>query len=108
MYARRFSTLDLCAFDAFTLIVGSRDAWTERFDALKETMANWNLKLCLYAGDSDFDFVSRSHRELFESGAQLSTGGGLLVRPDQHILAMLTKCSSVKDMKSALREHLGL
>ncbi|KAJ9647977.1 hypothetical protein H2199_001754 [Coniosporium tulheliwenetii] len=108
VHARRFSSLDLCALDGFTLIVGSHEAWAARFDALQAATAQRGIKLRLCAADTDFDFVSHDHRDLFDEGARLTTGGGLLVRPDQHILLELTADVSVEDLKVALCRHLGL
>ncbi|EON61505.1 hypothetical protein W97_00720 [Coniosporium apollinis CBS 100218] len=108
VHARRFSSLDLCALDGFTVVVGSHEEWAARFDALKAATVQWAIKLRLYAADTDFDFMFHDHRDLFDDGAHLSTGGGLLVRPDQHILLELTADVSVEDLQVALSRHLGL
>ncbi|OCL07710.1 hypothetical protein AOQ84DRAFT_294575, partial [Glonium stellatum] len=105
--ARQFSSLDLCAFDTFVIIVGSRQTWVQRFDALEAAVEKWGLKLRLYAVGSDFDFVHEPHRTLFDIGASFDIGGGLLVRPDQHILSKLAPNASVEDLKFSLSQHLG-
>lgn len=89
--ARRYPTLDLASFDAFTLIVSSREAWAHRFKELHDTVVKKNeqrvkLQLQMWAVDTDFDFVDAKQLDLFEKGARLSEGGALLVRPDQHLV----------------------
>ena len=106
--ARKFSTLDLCGFDAFTLIAGSRTVWTPRVEALQIATSRWSLLLRLAALGSDFDFVSWEHADLFEAGTKMNKGSGLLVRPDQHLLLLVCRETSVRELEMALRDHLGL
>lgn len=106
--ARRFSTLDLCSFDGFTFLVGKREEWTERLSKLANTKTGSKLKLRLFVVGEDFDFVEDHHRQLFEENAGLENGGGLLVRPDQHILTRLTADVSVEELEALLKKELGL
>lgn len=106
--ACRFSMLDLCAVDAFTLIVGEYETWASRYHALLAAFSGWNLKLSLYAADQHFEIIRSDHRALFNDGVQLSSGGGLLVRPDQHILTKLSSDTCFLDMQLALEQHLGI
>ncbi|KAK0928300.1 hypothetical protein LTR29_017410 [Friedmanniomyces endolithicus] len=106
--ARKYSTLDLCAFDGFTIIVGCRQSWLKRFRALTAAMKPTGLKLALHAADCDFDFVLPDGRLLFDIGVGLDTGSGLLLRPDQHILTILSPDISAEALKAELCEHLGL
>lgn len=108
--ARKYSTLDPVRFDAFTLIVSSREAWSSRFQELDEAIRSKNskVKLQLWAVDTDFEFVDVKGQELFEKGAGLSEGGALLVRPDQHLLACPAPDASAGDLETLVLEHLGL
>lgn len=45
---------------------------------------------------------------MFENSVGLNAGAGLLVRPDQHILAHLAKDISVEKMHTILQKELGL
>lgn len=105
---RQWSTLDLCAFDCFTLIVGSRPRWTERMQHLKASLPAQKPQIKLWAADTDFEFVFPEQLVLFEDGSKLGLGGGLLVRPDQHIMMVLQDETTVDDIVEALRQHLGI
>jgi hypothetical protein len=67
----------------------------------------WNTRVNLYAADTDFEFVFGSHQALFEEGAHLSTGGGLLLRPDQHILENLRADTHWEELAKKLESFLG-
>lgn len=105
--ARKYSTLDLCTLDGFALIVGHGDLWRKRFDALKTAMEPQGLKLSLYVAGSDFEFAQEDGRLLYQHGVELENGGGLLVRPDQHILMKLSSEACVEKLEKGLCEHLG-
>lgn len=105
---RRFSTLDLCSSDGFTFLVGKRNEWETRLRSLANTKTGSKLKLQLFAGDEDFDYVEDYHRQLFEEGAGLEHGGGLIVRPDQHIMTRLPADVTVEELEALLQRELGL
>jgi len=88
--ARQYSTLDLCDLDKFTL-VGDLDVP--------------GVKTC--RPGRDFELIGQAGEEWL-SGAGLKTGGGLLVRPDQHILMVLDADSTVEEVQDVLRQHLGI
>ncbi|EXJ56965.1 hypothetical protein A1O7_07309 [Cladophialophora yegresii CBS 114405] len=85
---RQYSTLDLCAFDRFTLI--------GRFEVP-------GVKTCVPR--KDFDVVGEAGQQ-WSKGAGLLDGGGLLVRPDQHILMLLDANTKVEDVELCLKQHL--
>ena len=87
---RRYSTLDLCDFDKFTLI-GNLEVP--------------GVKTCHL--EKDFEVRGSAGQEWLE-GAGLHDGGGLLIRPDQHILMVLKKDTTVEDVESCLIQHLGI
>lgn len=105
--ARRYSTLDLCPFDKFTLLVGSRTAWTERFKDLEGSVRGHGVGLCISVAGEDFDFVDQKYAEHFADEADMSTGGGLLIRPDQHILRILRTDDKAEELHAAILAHLG-
>lgn len=106
--ARQYSVLDLCAIDSFTMLVGSQSAWLDRFKELRRALSQRGVNLNMFAADEDFEFTTELHRELFANGVGLSNGGGLFLRPDQHILARLSSGTTVGQMESDLLGHLGL
>lgn len=90
--ARQASTLDLCPYDSFTLIIGDRQAWEQRFKHLQKSLAD-TFKIRLWSVNEDFGFAFPEQEKQFRQGFGLDSGGGVLVRPDQHILAVLDEAS---------------
>lgn len=105
--ARQYSTLDLCPFDKFTLITSSSSQWEERSKRLQEYVENHGVQICTRIVGEAFDFVDQKHADIFTREVRLNTGGGLLVRPDQHILRVLHEDDGAEDLGAAILSHLG-
>ncbi|KAK9437260.1 FAD binding domain-containing protein [Metarhizium brunneum] len=105
--ARQFSTLDLVRFDSFALIVSCHEAWEARFEQLCNLTRPTGITLQLWSIDQDFDFVYEQHRLMFNSGAGFDRGGGVLVRPDQHLLGCVDNRATAEELESLIRKHLG-
>lgn len=105
--SRQYSTMDLCSYDRFTLLVGSRDQWAERFQGLEAAMKQYGVGLSLVAAHHDFEFVYERQEKLFAAEGGMSSGGGLLIRPDQHILRLVQPTDPVASIEKSLVEHLG-
>ncbi|KAK4541283.1 hypothetical protein LTR36_008199 [Oleoguttula mirabilis] len=105
---RQFSTLDLCAPDAFTLLVGTCEGKVHRGEALRRQLGEKGVLLNVYVVGVDVAFVHQKHRSLFESEVGLSEGGGLLIRPDQHILLPLPPAVSDEHARLQVLTYLGL
>ena len=104
---RRFTTLDLCAPDCFTFIIGSLELWAERIQQVKSHYARWGPRIVAYALGTDFDLVSGPRGINWIEGAGLKDDGGLLVRPDQHVQMRLDARTSAEEVLSSLKSHLG-
>jgi hypothetical protein len=104
----QYSILDLCSYDSFTLLVGPTGHWKEKFTALQERFEKTNINLRLFVLGTDFQFANDAHKTLFLEQGGFRSGGGLLVRPDQHILLKVSSSASVVELEITLREHLGL
>ncbi|KAK5051904.1 hypothetical protein LTR84_002707 [Exophiala bonariae] len=87
---RTYSVLDLCAPNRFTLI-GDLEV-----PGVKTVRLGQGFDVVRPEGDS----------WLSQSG--ISEGGGFLVRPDQHILMVLTADTTSQDVQKAIKEHLCL
>lgn len=87
---RQYSTLDLCEFNKFTLI-GNLDVR--------------GVKTCRVG--QDFELVGEAGQQWLQ-GARLDVAGGLLVRPDQHILMVLRADTAPEDVELCIRQHLSL
>ncbi|RDW65001.1 hypothetical protein BP6252_10652 [Coleophoma cylindrospora] len=104
--AKEYSTLDLCAFDAFTLIcrdVRWKDVWSSAKTALPS-----QLKVNVLVLGKDFELLDGKYAAEWIEGFGLDNGGAVLVRPDQHILARLDGQGSIEDLLKVLKEHVGI
>lgn len=105
--SRQYSTLDLCMPDRFTLLVGSRDPWVERFKVLEAAMKRKGVWVALAAAHRDFEFVFEEQERLFADKGKLNVGGGLFIRPDQHVLRLVEPTDPIASIEKSLMEHLG-
>ncbi|KAJ2900058.1 hypothetical protein MKZ38_002676 [Zalerion maritima] len=103
----RFSMLDLCAPDGFTLIVPEKRVWAERLEEVGHVLGGRGVGIQLRSADEDFEFVDQERRRLFEDEA-FREGGGLLVRPDQHLLGLVGWEDGAGEVLEMVLGHLGL
>jgi hypothetical protein len=103
----RYSILDLCLCHSFTLLVESGNKWQTYFPLLQDSLRTRNIELRLFAAGKDFEFTDDHHRELYAQNVFSGSEGGLLVRPDQHILMRFDANISVRQIELALLEYLG-
>lgn len=99
--------LDLCTYDSFTLIASSRSEWADRYDALQSRLSERNIEVILWVKDEDFSFVFPEQEKLFEDGVRFSAGGGILVRPDQHILTTVAASEALTALERYILQHLA-
>ena len=85
---RRYSTLDLCPADTFTLITC----------ASEEVHTSSQPKFQIQMLDRDFQMSFAN--DDWPKRAGLTAGGGLLIRPDQHILAVYTRLPALTDVQA--------
>lgn len=105
--AKRYSTLDLFAFDAWTFILAAKQNTAK--DIVSAVKGKYPaLKFHVFGLEEDFSLLAGGggNRWLFKSG--LRSGKWYLVRPDQHILLRLSSESTEVDITSALNQFLGL
>ncbi|OAL33029.1 hypothetical protein AYO22_00114 [Fonsecaea multimorphosa] len=88
--SHRFSTLDLCDLDKFTLL-GELDVP--------------GVKTCRVG--RDFEVIGEAGQKWL-AAARMDVGGGLLVRPDQHILMLLDVGTTTEEVQRRLNAHLGV
>jgi FAD binding domain len=111
--AKEYSTLDLCPYDAFTLIIdSSSDArWTEIAHGVTAKLpkaASTSLKVNVIALGKDFELVPGARAEEWIRGLQLDCGSAVLVRPDQHILDIFGRTTTAEQVSRSLFKHLDL
>lgn len=110
--ARQHSTLDLCAPDAFTLIVdgtnaGNLERWRGLAEQIKAYAWQKGIPINFRYSGVDFQVLPGAQGDAWGQGFGLVEGGGVLVRPDQHILMVLGQDSSVLEVRRGLEAHLG-
>ena len=96
--ARQWSTLDLCSPTAWTLIIGEDGP---QIRSLQEHFEKAHLPLNTWRLDQDFEVIRP------ENFAQEIKKQGLLIRPDQHIMASLTSSTIAEEVVEILNEILG-
>lgn len=108
VWAREWSVLDLCAYDAFTFFVGeeSKHSCLGYVEQIKAEMPS-ALKLNVVVLDEDFEVVMGKKGIEWMKEMGLKEGGAVLVRPDQHILALFGK-GDLGQVTTVLKEHLGI
>lgn len=107
---RKYSILDLCACNAFTFILGDSkgSVWQERIQQVQSHYGESSCRFNIYLLGVDFDLVlNAEHGQAWAKNAGIIQGGGLLVRPDQHILMPLGSGTTAAEILSALEAHLG-
>ncbi|PMD30074.1 3-propionate hydroxylase [Hyaloscypha variabilis F] len=112
--SKQYSTLDLCAVDAFTLIFSAAFTthWSNVLSELRSNLlpksVSKGLKVNAAILGEDFDLVAGARKNEWIMGLQLERGGAVLVRPDQHILNCYGVDTYVDEIAKGLATHLGL
>jgi hypothetical protein len=113
---RRWSTLDLCRFDTMTLFQADTPSARHRAILLEQLLAETPilgkssgriLRRITYG--VDFETIPGPPGENFVENARLTSAldGGVLVRPDQHILMMIDAKTSAQNIFNAIKGHLS-
>lgn len=104
---RQFSTLDLLDYDKFTLIVSPNMTWEVKAGQVQQLSKRAGVKVQVWVWKKDFDFVNENQASLFKNQGGFADGGGLVVRPDQHILGRLGQDTTAEEVTSLVFGHLG-
>jgi hypothetical protein len=105
---RTASTLDLCSFSSFALITQTSEDWSHCFANLKASTGKRGIDVRHFMEGTDFDFAFDKQRELFGKEGKLQDGGAILIRPDQHILAIYDAKTSANEVETSILKHLAL
>lgn len=115
----RYSTLDLCAFDSFTLISSNDASATTRAEEIQRLLMRDEvlgphqrgtgsplLSVHSLTIEQDFRVLESENGNEWLGHTRLLAGGGVLVRPDQHVLLMLDGGTTAEEVLLAMRGHL--
>jgi hypothetical protein len=108
--AKRFSTLDLIPFDTFIVITDRERGlgWSGSLEEVRRELPQ-SLKIDVIMRGVHFDVdESDENSRQWLNLTGLAEGKAILVRPDQHIIAVFSKASRAEDLVGILREHLDL
>lgn len=105
--ARQYSSLDLCAFDAFTFITSSSTATKAVVEeaAASFRKAHIPVNVVVYGEHFKVSGGETAARSWVDS-LGLAESGAVLVRPDQHILTVIGSGVSVDRVVEAMTDHL--
>ncbi|GCB25849.1 hypothetical protein AAWM_08734 [Aspergillus awamori] len=106
--AMTYSTLDLCRFDAFTILVDETSSL--QFEVAAQTAlaripASVASGLLLRVIVKGVDFLLQLGQENWDGVVPLKQGQAVLVRPDQHILAVLDRDAGAAYIEEALKSY---
>lgn len=111
---RRYSTLDLCQFSAFTLIINSNHSQLQRADDFvrhlnAKSRGHSRLPLCVVDLGVDFKIVFPEKATEWLNSFRLGPEqcGDVLVSTDQHILAVLKDKTSAEQLVDILNSAIG-
>ncbi|RAO70423.1 uncharacterized protein BHQ10_006435 [Talaromyces amestolkiae] len=105
---KQFSTLDLCRFDSFTVLVGENHADKIRTivgEALDQIPSDISLPVGIVVQGVDF-VLEQGYEKRWSELTKLNEGQAVLVRPDQHILTVFGPEVESGDVVEALKRHL--
>ena len=100
--ACQWSTLDLCGPESWTLILGQEQE-IPHITRLQEHCNIVGVPLHIWRPGADFQIVRQSW-----FADELANGGGVLIRPDQHILARVSTETNGEDLVVEVNKHLGI
>jgi 2-polyprenyl-6-methoxyphenol hydroxylase-like FAD-dependent oxidoreductase len=105
--ARSYSTLDLCGPDAWTVLLPSLNSSMDQTAAELAGMHH-SLKFHIFKLGREFDLLPGAAGAAWAQDSGLKSGSGLLVRPDQHILAVLNPETRSSDIFQLVQQFLGM
>lgn len=107
--ARQYSTLDLCSPSSFTLIVdkNSKLVTGTVLAQVVSVVKDKGIPLGIYVYGCDFECETLPSSQKWKQLLGLTQGNAVIVRPDQHILAVVREDEEVATIVALIQEHLG-
>jgi hypothetical protein len=107
-----YSTLDLCCFDAFTVIIDKAASfyWHKTLEDVRAKIckAEWKAsKINLVTLGIYFELIPGARGTEWVIGLQLQHGTAVIIRPDQHTLQTFVAKSTAEKVFQTLIRHLG-
>jgi hypothetical protein len=104
---RRYSTLDLVSPLTFTFVTANKLAWDKKLAQLQSLLPRPAPLLASHALGTDFEILQTNAASKWKKQSGLETGATYLLRPDQHILAVLRPKTTPEMIATILETHLG-
>ena len=90
------------------MLVGSDCIWQTEFERITSLLPDRAISINIVVMEAEWYFVLEKQAQLWKENVAFGLGGGLLVRPDQHILMVLGRDTTAEDVAGQLSSHLGL
>lgn len=103
-----YSSLDLCSYNAFTLIVGPLSEKLFLDDVSPRSKANVSVPVNIVVLGRDFEIIPSSTTQKWLHELRLLEGGGVIVRPDQHILSIFDVETTGLEVSKIIQDHLDI
>lgn len=103
----QFSTLDTIPPNSFVLFY-SGSSWGKKAAQIKTLFGQSNLPLIALEVGKDFDFVERKAGKTWQEGYGIGKSNALLIRPDQHVEAIIPSAQSSQAVVDSALYSLGL
>lgn len=104
--ARQYSSLDLCEFGAFTFIVNGKAS--QVVDEAVQRLTKAGVPVNVRALSKDFEVVNTEGSAEWSASLGLNAGGAVLVRPDQHIVALVDSHTTTDALVRLWADHLDI
>jgi hypothetical protein len=104
---RQYSSLDLCSPNSFTALVSDDGPTIMAINTALEMLGESQIPLEIVTYGKDFTLSTPSASGSWAAELELEQGGAALIRPDQHILAILKPGATTLDVAQAIGTHLG-
>ena len=102
---RRYSSLDLCERNGFTMLVGRDSQWIQRINDLRTRPAGDLPPIYVKALDEDFEMADAACAASWVDEMGLRKGKVAVLRPDQHILCFVLEHDSAASLIDNLCSH---
>ncbi len=105
---KRYSSLDLCSYSAFTIIIGTMSEKKFSDNISPRSTGNVSVPINIVVLGTDFEVIPSPTSQTWLHELRLLAGGGVIVRPDQHILCIFGLEATGLELSRLIQDHLDI